>query len=157
MHMIFSMWKDRLDFLDRLERHSGILWWMIAYYLGFLTWDVLYKLMNKPKALQGCSSLPHVACRCAWVLKMQSTHDQYKNLARLNKWGKRMAWIKQKHNMPVIYCIILWKLLAELELDIRITWLSVLAFLPVNQMHNMVIWYKSPSQISEKDIMEQMQ
>ena len=158
MHMRFSVWKDRLDFLDRLERHSGVLWWMITYYLGFLTQDALYTLRNKIKALQGCDSLPHVACRCAWVLKMIQNDDWwYKNLARLNKWGKRMGWIKQKHNMPVIYCVILVKLLVELESDIRISWLSALAFLPVSQMHNMIIWQKSPRQTSEKDIMEWIQ
>lgn len=59
--------------------------------------------------------------------------------------------------MPVIYCIILGKLLAELESDIRITWLSVLTFLPVSQMHDMAIWHESPRQTSESDIMERMQ
>lgn len=137
MHMRFSVWKARTNFVDRLKKHSAVLWWMAAYYLGFLTQDVLYRLRNKSKAVQGHGSLPHVVCRCAFVLKMQFTSDHYKNLARLNEWGKSMKWRSQMHNTPVIYCTMLGKLLAES--DIRITLLSVIACLPVSQLHSVVI------------------
>lgn len=128
---------------------------MVAYYLGFPTQDVLHRLKNKSKAVQGCGSLPDVVCRCAFILKMHLTPDHYKNLDRLNKQGKRMKWKSQKHNMSVIYCIMSGKLLSES--DIRITLLSVTASLPVSQMHNVVIWHKSPRHDCEKDIMEGIQ
>lgn len=110
---------------------------MVAYYLVFLTQDVLYKLRNKSKAVQGCGSLPLVICRCAFILKMQLTPNHDKNLARLNEQGKRMKRKSQMHNMSMIYCIKLGKLLAES--DIRNTLLSIIVFLPVSQMHNVVI------------------
>lgn len=125
---------------------------MVTHYLGFLTQDVLYRLKNKSKAVQGCGSLPDVVCRCTFILKMQSTPNHYKNLARLNKQGKRMKLKSQKHNMSVIYCIILGKLLAES--NIRITLLSVIACLPISQMHSVVIWHKSPRHDCERAIME---